>query len=176
MLFYFFLILTLVLFILFKLNIFKIKANKLPLTNSFLRSKKITYYENLNGDIANEFIINPVFAKLPLDERMVLRSEQKNGYLIEIEKGIPLGKNYQLIGTEITIGRSPLNDVTIEDPMISERHVKILIVPGEMIILYDLESTNGTMINNKKVKKTALNINDIIQIGCTELRFKKESI
>ena len=80
-----------------------------------------------------------------------------------------------MIGTHIIIGRSPVNDVTIDDPMISEKHCRINIIPDEPMQIEDLDSTNGTLINGKRMKKSGLKENDLIQIGKTKLRFVKEA-
>ena len=73
--------------------------------------------------------------------------------------------------TSWTIGRDPeLSDITIEDSGISKRHVAIERgkSPGSWI-LNDLNSTNGTRVNGRRVATSVLKSNDVIRIGSTLL-------
>jgi len=115
-----------------------------------------------------------MFVEMTESEKEFFRDEQKNGYSLTIEKGRPNGKKIVLIGTKISVGRSPLNDVTIDDDMISEKHVMLYVTPGQVPFLEDAGSTNGTRVNDEYVKKVDLQESDCIQIGKTTLRFKKD--
>ena len=55
--------------------------------------------------------------------------------------------------------------------MVSEKHLKLRIFRGQVPVLEDLDSTNGTRVNGKKVKNTELKDGDEIQIGLTTLKF-----
>lgn len=116
-----------------------------------------------------------LFKNLMNDEKILFRDEQKNGFVLTIEKGHPHGKKIILIGTHVVAGRSPVNDITIDDPMCSDKHFKLELIAGEAVHLEDLGSTNGTFINGKTVLKAFLKENDLIKIGHTELRFTKDS-
>jgi ABC-type multidrug transport system ATPase subunit len=66
---------------------------------------------------------------------------------------------------EITIGRSSKCDIVINDDAVSRMHTKIFKVNNE-IYVEDLRSTNGTFLNQTKIKtKTKVNSSDIIYIG-----------
>lgn len=75
----------------------------------------------------------------------------------------------------ITIGRSPENQVIIEDEMISKFHLKIWQNENSQILLQDLDSTNGTYLNGQKIKneQRIVNLGDKIKIGKTELDWEK---
>ncbi|UCD84220.1 MAG: FHA domain-containing protein [Deltaproteobacteria bacterium] len=85
--------------------------------------------------------------------------------------GGPLeGETYPLNNAEFTIGRGGKNHLIITDPLVSLSHA--LIVPqGELFLLKDRESKNGTLVNGKPIKENTLKMGDIIKIGPQELRF-----
>ncbi|RLA89875.1 MAG: hypothetical protein DRG20_04085 [Deltaproteobacteria bacterium] len=72
-----------------------------------------------------------------------------------------------------TIGRLTQNDITIENMAVSGQHARI-IKEGEQYIIEDLNSLNGTFVNEKKVMKCPLNNNDQILIGKHILIFVDE--
>ena len=71
----------------------------------------------------------------------------------------------------ITIGRYRDNDIQIDDVFASARHAQILVDPDEPlegykdIVLEDLGSTNGILVNDKQVKRCQLKPNDVITIA-----------
>ncbi len=65
---------------------------------------------------------------------------------------------------EITIGRNPGNDILIDNLAVSDRHARI-IRGADGYVLQDLDSTNGTFVNEKKVSQGALQEKDQINIG-----------
>jgi len=66
---------------------------------------------------------------------------------------------------QITIGRSPGNDVVINDPSVSRQHATLLQTEQE-IIVSDNGSSNGTFINGNRIKGEAiLQKNDILKFG-----------
>ncbi|UCH21957.1 MAG: FHA domain-containing protein [Deltaproteobacteria bacterium] len=64
----------------------------------------------------------------------------------------------------ITIGRNVKNDIQIDNLSVSKQHAKIVKNQGKYF-LEDLNSTNGTYLNEKKVSKEKLTNNDTITIG-----------
>ncbi|KAJ53205.1 hypothetical protein BD780_003408 [Clostridium tetanomorphum] len=72
---------------------------------------------------------------------------------------------------EITIGRRTDNTFVLDDPYVSSLHAKVFIRNNEYIV-QDLQSTNGTLVNNVKINgRKYLNSGDIIKIGSTVLKF-----
>jgi FOG: FHA domain len=53
---------------------------------------------------------------------------------------------YELVGDIVMIGRAPLNDIVIDNPVVSAQHAMLLKV-GDTYWLKDLNSTNGTHVN-----------------------------
>lgn len=75
---------------------------------------------------------------------------------------------------DFSIGRSEKSNICIsQDPYVSRAHAKIFIQKGEVII-EDLNSKNGTLLNGHQLsKKQKLKIGDIVQIGGTILKVIK---
>jgi pSer/pThr/pTyr-binding forkhead associated (FHA) protein len=82
-------------------------------------------------------------------------------------------KEVQLTKDRTTLGRRPYNDIVIDNLAVSGEHAVIQIVEGEAI-LEDLNSTNGTYINGKAIKKQPLQNNDSIEIGKYKIRFQSD--
>jgi hypothetical protein len=73
----------------------------------------------------------------------------------------------------ITIGRSKKNDIVIDNMAVSRKHARIY-REGPRHIVQDLQSLNGTFVNNKKVSQWILSDNDQILIGKHTLLFIEE--
>lgn len=70
----------------------------------------------------------------------------------------------------ITIGRRPSNDIHIDNLGISGAHAEVVTL-GEDSAIIDLDSTNGTLVNNKKISKHMLKNNDVIELGKYQLKY-----
>lgn len=73
----------------------------------------------------------------------------------------------------ITIGRRASNDIHIDNLAVSGEHAMILTM-GNDSFLEDLNSTNGTMVNHKLIKKHVLQNNDVIEFGKFQLKYFSE--
>jgi pSer/pThr/pTyr-binding forkhead associated (FHA) protein len=73
----------------------------------------------------------------------------------------------------ITIGRVDKNDIKIENLAVSRQHVKI-VKDGDRYIIEDLNSLNGTFVNEKRVMKGILRNRDEILVGKHTLIFVDE--
>jgi len=78
-------------------------------------------------------------------------------------------KEFNLGQERTTIGRKPQNDIRLDDPTVSGEHAVILTLQNYYI--EDMNSTNGVILNGKKVTRRQLNHGDIIRIGRHELKF-----
>jgi pSer/pThr/pTyr-binding forkhead associated (FHA) protein len=88
-----------------------------------------------------------------------------------IVEGIQKGKEYPLLGTDISFGREKDNTISYPDLSVSRRHFKIHCQDGKFK-LEDLGTINGTIVNQKKVSGTInLNHGDQIRIGKSVLQF-----
>ncbi|MEM6640132.1 MAG: FHA domain-containing protein [Pseudomonadota bacterium] len=77
---------------------------------------------------------------------------------------------YNMQKERYTVGRLPDNDVRIDNPAVSGHHSLVINILNDSF-LEDLNSTNGTYVNGKLVKKHALQHGDVITIGHHQLRF-----
>lgn len=89
-------------------------------------------------------------------------------YEASVVREIPLQKAL------ITIGRAPGNDVVIDNPAVSSQHAKLRLQEGGFL-LEDLESLNGTFLNNQRIRQSPLKDGDAIMIGKHTLEFQAES-
>jgi len=69
-----------------------------------------------------------------------------------------------------TLGRRPYNDIVIDNLAVSGEHALLHLV-GNDVVIEDLNSTNGTYINGKAVKKQQLSNGDIIEIGKYKIKY-----
>ncbi len=72
--------------------------------------------------------------------------------------------------TRALIGRSAHNDISISSQFVS-RHHALLVRHGASTFLMDLNSTNGTFVNSKRVSNHVLLHDDIITIGHHRIKF-----
>jgi pSer/pThr/pTyr-binding forkhead associated (FHA) protein len=80
---------------------------------------------------------------------------------------------YNMNKERYTIGRLPDNDIRIDNPAVSGHHSLIINILNDSF-LEDLNSTNGTYVNGKLIKKHALQHGDVITAGHHQLRFVEE--
>jgi pSer/pThr/pTyr-binding forkhead associated (FHA) protein len=82
------------------------------------------------------------------------------------------GAEYALTAEETLIGRNPTTDITLLDESISREHA-IVAWDAETGVfgIEDLQSTNGTRVNGKRVRSATLADGDEIQVGHTRFRF-----
>jgi serine phosphatase RsbU (regulator of sigma subunit) len=89
-----------------------------------------------------------------------------------VVQGTGVGRQFELEGREVIIGRQPDVDLHLDAREVSRRHARILI-EGSQYFLEDLESSNGTFVNSIKLQgKTALQPQDQIRMGPYLFRFE----
>jgi len=77
---------------------------------------------------------------------------------------------YPLDKERIVLGRKAENDIQVDNLAVSGQHAAIITILSDSF-LEDLESTNGTYVNGKLVKKHALKNGDVVTIGKHELKY-----
>ena len=68
-----------------------------------------------------------------------------------------------------TLGRATGADFSVDGALVSRIHCRLIATPGGGLEVCDLDSTNGTFVNGKRVKSAQLESGDRIQIGRVEL-------
>ncbi|MGM0596926.1 MAG: diguanylate cyclase [Myxococcota bacterium] len=90
------------------------------------------------------------------------------------------GSNYGHMYTvkdEVTIGRGHTNTISLNENGVSRVHCRLYALPGGEVFIEDMNSTNGTYINNEKISRHVLRDGDKIQIGSTTiLKFTYDQI
>ncbi|MFG6412376.1 FHA domain-containing protein [Roseateles sp. DC23W] len=79
-------------------------------------------------------------------------------------------KEVQITKDKTTLGRRPYNDIVIDNLAVSGEHAVLQMV-GNDVFIEDLNSTNGTYINGKAIKKQLLAGNDTVEIGKYKIKF-----
>jgi pSer/pThr/pTyr-binding forkhead associated (FHA) protein len=82
-------------------------------------------------------------------------------------------KEVQLTKDRTTLGRRPYNDIVIDNLAVSGEHA-VLQMSGNEVYLEDLNSTNGTYVNGKAVKKQLLQNSDTVEIGKYKIKYINE--
>jgi predicted component of type VI protein secretion system len=80
---------------------------------------------------------------------------------------------YNMSKERYTVGRLPDNDIRIDNSAVSGHHALVINILNDSF-LEDLNSTNGTYVNGKIIKKHALQHGDVITVGHHALRFVDE--
>ncbi len=84
-----------------------------------------------------------------------------------VHAGPLAGKGYPITRGSLTFGRGPDNDIVLDDTQVSRNHAR-LTRQGEEIIIEDLGSTNGTLVNGRPITGPhVLQPADIISIGAS---------
>jgi pSer/pThr/pTyr-binding forkhead associated (FHA) protein len=92
------------------------------------------------------------------------------GITIRVLDGADRGRVFQNLNPPITIGREEGNTIQLNDERISRFHVKIQ-EDHHRLVITDLESTNGTKVNNEDVQLRIMRFGDMIQLGRSVLLF-----
>ena len=79
-------------------------------------------------------------------------------------------KEVQITKDKTTLGRRPYNDIVIDNLAVSGEHAVLQMV-GADVFIEDLNSTNGTYINGKAIKKQLLTYNDTVEVGKHKIKY-----
>jgi hypothetical protein len=102
-----------------------------------------------------------------LNQEMAKAREQEACLIII--RGTPQGHRFFITQNEMVLGRDPSADIAILDQSISRKHAKVT-KSGGKVLLTDLGSQNGTLINDKKLapnESRGLAKEDMIKLGST---------
>jgi Nif-specific regulatory protein len=92
-------------------------------------------------------------------------------YLV-IREGSKWSDVFRLIpGQSVTVGRAPTNQIVLKDERCSRTHLEVF-TSGDQWILRDLDSRNGTLVGNMRVRGDwTLNVGDVVRVGHSQLVF-----
>jgi signal transduction histidine kinase len=80
-------------------------------------------------------------------------------------RGVDEGKQFDLSGQAVTVGRHSSNAVALHDTQVSRRHLELRPVPTGGYQIFDLGSGNGTLVNGQPVRSAPLRTGDQISLG-----------
>ena len=83
-------------------------------------------------------------------------------------------KEVQLTKDRTSLGRRPYNDIQIDNLAVSGEHA-VLQMSGADVYVEDLNSTNGTYVNGKAIKKQMLGNGDTVEIGKYKIKYLSEA-
>lgn len=112
-------------------------------------------------------------ATLVAMEAEVLPQERCHASLVVIS-GWEIGRELEVHGLAQVLGRSNLSNTVVESPSVSRQHARIDLVKegaNDEFVLSDLGSSNGTYINNVRIKKRALADGDKVRMGDVVFKF-----
>ncbi len=85
-------------------------------------------------------------------------------------RGVDQGSKFELRTPSVTLGREPNNPIQLHDTEVSRRHVELRLVDGRYTLV-DLNSSNGTYVNGRRVELHSLVNGDQIQLGASLLLY-----
>jgi type II secretory pathway predicted ATPase ExeA len=125
--------------------------------------------------VSAEFVEHPVLPAGTWDDALLTRlpeetSAPKAAPRLKVTKESSVIHDIAMDKPRLLIGRSEYNDIAISNRFIS-RHHALLIRQGNTTLLVDLNSTNGTFVNSKRVSNHMLAHDDIVTIGHHHMKF-----
>lgn len=107
--------------------------------------------------------------------RDVARSSEREpvGYLATV-KGPEEDLVVEVVDDCYVIGRGSNATLRIKDERMSREHSLLLISPDRSVMIVDLHSSNGTVVNGRKIKKAKLSHGDRVDVGHSTLMFVAE--
>lgn len=100
-------------------------------------------------------------------QRELAGRRQMRAYLVVLQ-GSNVGEMHKIEGPEVVIGRAMNATFRLQDDGISRRHARILSM-GNQVVIEDLQSANGTVVNGELVQHHVLKDGDKIRLGTTTM-------
>jgi pSer/pThr/pTyr-binding forkhead associated (FHA) protein len=109
-------------------------------------------------------------ATITTAEPLTIRMQENQPKLTITRPDLPAA--VYMIEQEYThVGRSSSNEITLPYPSVSNRHC-IFVQSGPDVVLRDLNSSNGTYVNNMAITEVILRPGDLIQVGTVVIKFE----
>jgi len=97
----------------------------------------------------------------------------ENEAILVISEGDLEGMTHALSAEETLIGRNPGCQIRLQDESISREHAFVSFDESDgSWVIEDLQSTNGTKLNGKRVRSATLSHGDRVQVGQTQFEFR----
>ncbi|HOW61659.1 MAG TPA: FHA domain-containing protein [Candidatus Contendobacter sp.] len=105
------------------------------------------------------------------------RSSQPETMLVRarfIRTDIPGKGDLRLRSPLCRLGRGRDNDLCFNNDSVSSHHAEIYHLPDGTFQICDLDSTNGTWVNGRRIQSQVLNHGDVVELGEVRLHFRLE--
>lgn len=90
------------------------------------------------------------------------------------ESGEQEGLTFRITrGSVKTLGRAPRADFIVDAALVSRLHCRLTVRPDGALEILDLDSTNGTYVNGRKIDRADLKDGDEVGIGRVKMRVEK---
>lgn len=96
------------------------------------------------------------------------------GYRLRFIAPASVEGSFHLIRGETTVGRSETAAIRVDDPRVSRRHARLFLDEGSLIV-EDLGSPNGTVVNGLRVARQELVAGDVLVLGKHKLRVETDA-
>jgi diguanylate cyclase (GGDEF)-like protein len=107
------------------------------------------------------------------DDALLAASRPGGASLVALH-GAQMGASFSLDGQRTIIGRGSDCDIQVEDENCSRQHAEIT-ANGDKFRIRDLDSTNGTYVNSRRVVETELEDGDLLMFSSTVFKFLASS-
>ena len=98
------------------------------------------------------------------------RPKECVGWVVALN-GPQKGQDFRLVSGKNVLGTAADSEIVLTDQYMSARHAVIRHEDGNFVLV-DLDSTNGTFVNDARISKEELIDNDRVRVGKTDLKFK----
>ena len=95
---------------------------------------------------------------------------KEDAFVLIYPPGTDMGRKYELKGKEANIGRDQSNQIVVNSDPVSRHHARLTLEAGKRMIS-DLQSTNGTYVNNEPILSHFLENGDQVKIGDTIFKY-----
>jgi hypothetical protein len=87
---------------------------------------------------------------------------------LDVTEGEDRGLSFRVTRSRVLIGRGDV-EIALSDSHVSRRHASLEVYGAACVLLKDLGSTNGTLVNGRRVAYAELSDGDVIEVGSTHL-------
>ena len=111
-----------------------------------------------------------VDATLSAQDQATVDALRHGTALLVVLRGPNAGARFLLDADEVSTGRHPNSDIFLDDVTVSRRHATFR-REGDVFLVRDVGSLNGTYVNRERIEEAALKTRDEVQIGKFRLVF-----
>jgi serine/threonine protein kinase len=104
-----------------------------------------------------------VLGDMPTPQQMPAVRDPRHWALVNVKA--ETNEKHSISGDSVMVGRDRTCSIVLAHPAVSRRHARITMGGGSEPVLEDLQSANGTYVNNSRVERAVLKAGDIVRFG-----------